>query len=107
MTPGATLVLVIWIGCIVAGYYLGKYKGQPGAGLALTIILGLLGLLILAFIPRSHEAKVEAAAKRMRIEEEARQRAGYPYTLQSPLPGAPTDQPSPGPWEGPRQSGLT
>lgn len=50
MTPAVTLVIV-WIGCIAVGYHLDKYKGQPGAGLALTIMFWFFGPLILAFIP--------------------------------------------------------
>jgi hypothetical protein len=45
MTPGTTLLILIWV--------VDKYKGQPGAGIALTIILGLLGLIILACLPRT------------------------------------------------------
>lgn len=84
MTPGTTLLLLVWGGCIVAGYYLGKYKGQVQAGLVLTIILGLLGLVILAFIPRSHAAKVAEAQRHYEIQAEAARRAGYPYPPQQP-----------------------
>jgi len=28
MTPGVTLTLLIWVDCVVAGFHIGKYKGQ-------------------------------------------------------------------------------
>jgi len=61
MTPAVILVLIMWIGCIVVGYHLDKYKGQSGAELALTIMLGLLGPLILAFILPSHPVNFKRA----------------------------------------------
>lgn len=90
-----------------AGYYLGKYKGQVQAGLVLTIILGLLGLVILAFIPRSREAKVAAAQRQYEIQAEAARNAGYPYPPQQPYAPYPPPgqgqypQPSPGQWQQP------
>ena len=74
---GTTFLLVVWAGCIVAGYYLGKYKGQVRAGLVITVILGPLGRAILAFIPRSHAAKVAEPQKQYEIKAEAARRAGY------------------------------
>ena len=95
MTPGATLLIFTWIGSVIAGYFLGKYKGQTGAGITLTIILGLLGLIILACLPRTHAAKVADAQRQYEIQAEAARRAGYPYPPQQPY------QPYPPPGQGP------
>ena len=43
--------IVIWIACAVGGYYIGRPKGRPGWGLALGLILGIIGLIIIALIP--------------------------------------------------------
>jgi len=44
-------VVGVWGSCIAAGYVLGQRKGRPAAGLWLTVILSILGLLILACWP--------------------------------------------------------
>ncbi len=46
------VVVVVWALCVVAGYFLGKRKGRPVAGLCLTAILSVVGLVILACWPR-------------------------------------------------------
>jgi hypothetical protein len=110
---GTTFLLLVWAGCIVAGYYLGKYtgyylgkyKGQVQAGLVITVILGPLGLAILAFIPRSHAARVAEAQKQYEIKAEAARRAGYPYPPQQsyvPYPAHPLEGQQPYPPSRPR-----
>ncbi len=97
---GTTFLLLVWAGCIVAGYYLGKYNGQVQAGLVITVILGPLGLAILALIPRSHAAKVAEAQKQYEIQAEAARRAGYPYPPQQsyvPYPAHPPEGQQPYP----------
>jgi hypothetical protein len=49
----APVVIVVWGLCVVAGYVLGKQKGGPVAGLCLTAILSVAGLVILACWPRA------------------------------------------------------
>ena len=122
MTPGLTLLILTWVGCVVAGYFLGKYKGQVEAGLILTILLGLLGLVIVACLPRSRQAKVAAAQRQYEIQAEAARRAGYPYPPQPPYPQQPypqqpyppyppqvqqpyPQQPPPGQWQPPPPAG--
>jgi hypothetical protein len=54
--PTLSIVIpVIWIVCGVAGYYIGKPKGRPGWGVALGLILGIIGLIIIALIPRRRD----------------------------------------------------
>jgi hypothetical protein len=124
---GLITALFIWVGSIVAGIFLGRYKGREGAGIALTVLLGLLGLLILACLPRTDAAKIEEAQRQYEIQAEAARRAGYPYPPEQPFtpylayppegqqpftpyppqvqqpypqPGQ-SQQPSPGSWEQP------
>jgi hypothetical protein len=48
------VLLLIWIACGVVGWKLGESKGRPALGLVLGILLGLLGLLIVALIPAAN-----------------------------------------------------
>jgi hypothetical protein len=97
MTPWQTLIFpTFWGAAIVAGYYLGKHKGRIATGIVLTVLLGFLGLLILAVMPRTDAAKIAAAERDMVIQQKAARRAGYPY----PPPGQWT-QPPGSPWQGP------
>jgi hypothetical protein len=58
MSPWLVLiVLILWVFSIVAGYYLGKRKGRRAAGLWLTVLLGPIGLAILAFALRPVKAE--------------------------------------------------
>jgi hypothetical protein len=103
MTPWHALVFLIFWGAIVAaGYHLGKYKGHIAAGIVLTAVLGLLGLLIVALIPQTDAAKIAAAQRNMAIQQEAARRAGYSYPPQPP-PGQwtppPSDQWTPPSWD--------
>jgi hypothetical protein len=95
------IFLIIWAAIVVAGYHLGKYKGHVAAGIVLTLFLGLLGLLIVALIPRSDAAKIAAAQRDMAIQHEAARMAGYPYPPQPP-PGQ-WPQPPGGQWQGLQQ----
>jgi len=84
MTPAPALIALTWIGSIVASYFLGKYKGHVSAGIILTVILGPLGLLILACLPRTRAAKTASAQRLYGSAPEAVRRAGYAYPPQSP-----------------------
>jgi len=101
MSPGALLVvLAISLACAFAGQAIGKRKGYPGAGFAIGLLLGLLGVVIVALLPETeamkaarlqwqYEAQVAAAQRQYEIQAEAARRAGYPFS----------PQPPPGPWE--------
>jgi hypothetical protein len=65
---GAIVFLVIWIGLIVAGYYVGKSKGRVALGIILTIILGLIGLIIVACLPKTAAAKAAEAQQQYGLQ---------------------------------------
>jgi hypothetical protein len=60
---GAIVFLVVWIGLIVAGYYVGKSKGRVALGIILTVILGLIGLIIVACLPKTAAVKAAEAQR--------------------------------------------
>jgi hypothetical protein len=111
LVPG----LGIWIGSMIAGYRIGKKKGRVGAGLALTFFLGLIGLLILAFLTRTKTVKAEEAgtAGYAYSPQEAYQpyqphpapgQGSYPQQPYAPYPvqdQGPYPQPQPGQWQQP------
>jgi hypothetical protein len=107
MTPGELLVaVVIALACAFAGQAIGKSKGYPGAGFAIGLLLGVLGVVIVALLPkteaakaaearRRYEAQVAAARWQYEIQAEAARRAGYPFP---PQPPQGPWQPPQGPW---------
>ena len=96
MTPGVALIaLIVTLACGFAGHAIGKPKGYPGAGLAIGLLLGVLGVVIVALMPetqaakaakarRQYEAQIAAAQWQYGIQAEAARRAGYPFPPQPP-----------------------
>lgn len=58
--PALTLMIVlgVWAALGWAGWGIGKSKGKAGVGLALGLLLGIFGLIIIACIPESAEHKM-------------------------------------------------
>ncbi len=82
MEPAQVLVALIgWALIVTAGYHVGKYKGRETAGLTLTILLGLVGLLILACLPKTQAVKAAEAQRQL------------PYPPAVPLPPVPVPDP--------------
>ena len=91
MGPGAVLiVLIITLACAFAGQAIGKPKGYPGAGFTIGLLLGVLGVVIVALMPETeaakaaraqqqYEALVAAAQWQYQIQAEAARRAGQPH----------------------------
>ena len=45
------VVIIIWAICAWAGYAIGKGKNRETQGLVLGLILGVIGLVIIALLP--------------------------------------------------------
>ena len=101
MSPGElVLILVVALACAFGADRIGKYKGY-GWGFPMGLLLGVIGVIIMACLPRTEEAKVAAAQKQYEIQAEAARRAGYGYPAQQPY--APYATPGQGPY--PQQPG--
>jgi len=50
----------------------GGNKGRRGLGYLLGLLLGWIGVIVMLFVPKTHEQEVRDAAHRMHIEQEAR-----------------------------------
>jgi hypothetical protein len=87
-----------WALIVTAGYHVGKYKGRETAGLILTIFLGLIGLLILAFVPKTQAVKAAEAQRQLPYPPP------YPYPPYQypPQPQYPPQYPPPGPYPPPQ-----
>jgi hypothetical protein len=117
MEPAQVLVALIgWALIVTAGYHVGKYKGRETAGLILTILLGLIGLVILACLPKTEAVKAAEAQRQLpyppqypnpqypyppyQYPPQAQYPPQYPPQVQYPPPG-PYPPPPPAPWDPP------
>jgi hypothetical protein len=94
--------VIVLAACAFAGYSIGKPKGYAGGGLALGLLLGIIGVIIIACVPTSREAKVREAQRSIEIQAEAARRAGFG---QQPGYGVPP-QPGQPYWFPPQQPGT-
>jgi hypothetical protein len=125
--------LVVAVGFGFAGWGIGKGKGRPALGAWLGFLLGLIGIIIIACIPKTQAAKLAEEQRRYQVQGGW---GGYPYPPQQPYapypppgqgpyaqqpppgqwqqqpppgqwqqqpPPAPWEQPPPNPWPGPQQ----
>jgi hypothetical protein len=75
MNPFQALILLIWtLSAIIAATVTGSRKGRPWAGFLLGLILGWIGVIIIAVTPPTHEKRVARERERLQIEREARVR---------------------------------
>ena len=71
-SPFKTLILLIWVlGAIIAAILTGRRKGRPWTGFVLGLILGWVGVAVIACIPRTHEMRVRRERERQQIQREA------------------------------------
>ena len=54
--------VVIWLICAVIGWAIGSSKGRAGAGLVLGLLLGIIGVIIIAVMQPTTEKKAEEMA---------------------------------------------
>lgn len=93
------IILVAGVITGLIGWAIGRRAGSGSAGWWLGFLLSLLGVVLIIVIVATspaarEEAKVRKEAERLRIQQEAQRRAGYP-----PQPGQP--EPQQGPVQGP------
>ena len=94
MTPGALLIVaIVALACAFAGQAIGKPRASQGQASRLGLFLGVIGVIIIACIPKSREAEIEQAQRQYEIQAEAARRAGYPFPPQTPQ----------GPWQQPQE----
>ncbi len=74
MTPLGTLVLIInaIIATIVAARIGSRRKGRPNLGLILGLLLGWIGVIIIACVPPTRDMLVLRERERLQIQREAR-----------------------------------
>jgi hypothetical protein len=78
MSPGGVLIYVIV--ALICGFIadaIGKSKHRKGA-FWLGLLLGVIGIVIIACMPRSREGEIAEAQRQLEIQQEAARRAGYP-----------------------------
>jgi hypothetical protein len=115
MTTDMTPLIAVTIVCAIAGFRIGQHKGRPIAGLLLGLFLAVIGLVILAFVPATAQARARQsagkqpagkhragrAAPQRLAAEQAQQAAGYPSPAYPPRAQAALVPPPPGQWEPP------
>jgi hypothetical protein len=85
--------LVVAVGFGVAGWGIGKGKGRPVLGWWLGFLLGLIGIIIVACVPKTRAAKLAEAQRQYQVQSGY---GAYPYPPQQPY--APYPPPGQGPY---------
>ena len=88
-----------WALIVTAGYFIGKNKGRGATGVLLAALLGLIGLVILACLPRSAATKRAVEAQEQRQYDIQQAEGGWVSAasrLFYPPPPAPGE---PGPYQ--------
>lgn len=62
MSPFEVLILVWALSAIVAGTVIGRRRGRPAVGFLLGLVLGWIGVLIVAVIPAAHALREQRSA---------------------------------------------
>jgi hypothetical protein len=73
MNPFETLLVLVWVlSSVAAATVIGRRKGRPWTGFLLGLVLGWIGVLIIAVTPPTHGMRVQRERERLDIEREAR-----------------------------------
>ena len=66
------VITLAWLTFIAVGAIIGHSKGRTTMGVVWSLILGPIGVLIVALLPKTEDRQVEEARQRARVEERAR-----------------------------------
>jgi uncharacterized membrane protein len=73
MSPGAALaLLIVYVPAVVLAVRIGERKGRGVPGLLLGLLLGWLGVIIIALTSPTREKLVQRERERLEIQREAR-----------------------------------
>jgi uncharacterized membrane protein YeaQ/YmgE (transglycosylase-associated protein family) len=92
MSPGELIVLLIV--ALICGFIadrIGKYKGR-GYGFPLGFLLGIIGVIIVACLPRTDAAKVAAAQRQYEIQGGGGQASRVSLAAAAAVPDLPTSE---------------
>jgi uncharacterized membrane protein YeaQ/YmgE (transglycosylase-associated protein family) len=85
VTPGDVIIwVVVAVVCGFLGRSIGKSKGRGTEGWWLGFVLGFIGLIIVACLPRDKETEIREAQRRLEVQAEAARRAGVAWPPQPP-----------------------
>jgi hypothetical protein len=80
----ALIVFIVWLAMAFVAGCIGRLRGRWGLGVTLGIFLGVVGVFIIAILPKNHDnlarQEVEAItrdARERHLREAARQRQRY------------------------------
>ena len=69
----STFLIIEAVTGVIAAVAIGnRAKGRPWAGLLLGLLLGWIGVIIIALIPPTHAKRVQRERERLAVEREAR-----------------------------------
>jgi predicted membrane channel-forming protein YqfA (hemolysin III family) len=74
MNPLQTLIVLIWVvAAAVVATIIGSRKGRPWTGFLLGLLLGWIGVIIIAVTSPTRARRVERERERLQIQREARE----------------------------------
>ena len=65
-------ITFIWLAFIVIGAIIGHRKGRLAMGIVWSLLLGPIGVIIVAVMPKTEDQQIKEAQQRARVEAAAR-----------------------------------
>jgi hypothetical protein len=71
----AVAIIVIWvIAALIVATIIGNNKGRAGLGFVLGLLLGWIGVIVIACVPPTQEARIRRAQRDMQVQAAAQRR---------------------------------